>query len=74
MTIPVINTREGEVSIDIREMLDGTGLGIFRLLPAGIIQSRSAGDKRLKLNPGRDLLPERKRGQIVQRAVLALEK
>jgi tRNA G10 N-methylase Trm11 len=74
MTIPVINTREGEVSIDIREMLDGTGLGIFRLLPAGIIQSRSEGDKRLRLNPGRDLLPERKRGQIVQRAVLALEK
>jgi tRNA G10 N-methylase Trm11 len=74
MTIPVINTREGTVSIDIREMINGTGFGIFKLLPAGIIRSRSESDKRLKLNPGRDLLPERKRGQIVQRAVLALEK
>jgi tRNA G10 N-methylase Trm11 len=74
MTIPVVNTREGVVSIDIREMLKETGLGVFKLLPAGIIQSRSEGDKRLRLNPGRNLLPERKRGQIVQRAVLALEK
>jgi len=74
MTIPVIVTNEGTVSVDIREMIKGTGLGIFRLLPAGIIQSRSEGDKRLRINPGRDLLPERKRGQIIQRALLALEK
>jgi len=74
MTIPVIVTREGTVSVDIREMIKGTGLGIFRLLPAGIIQSRSESDERLRINPGRDLLPERKRGQIVQRAIIALEK
>jgi tRNA G10 N-methylase Trm11 len=74
MTIPVVVTKEGAVSVDIREMIKGTGLGIFRLLPAGIIQSRSEGDKRLRINPGRDLLPERKRGQIVQRALVALEK
>jgi tRNA G10 N-methylase Trm11 len=74
MTIPVIVTKEGTVSVNIREMIRGTGLGIFRLLPAGIIHSRSEGDKRLRINPGRDLLPERKRGQIVQRAVVALEK
>jgi len=74
MTIPVIVTKEGTVSVDIREMIKGTGLGIFRLLPAGIIQSRSESDKRLRINPGRDLLPERKRGQIVQRAIIALEK
>jgi tRNA G10 N-methylase Trm11 len=74
MTIPTIITREGTLSIDIREMMKETGLGVFRLLPAGIIQSRSEGDKRLRINPGRDLLPERKRGQIVQRALIALEK
>jgi tRNA G10 N-methylase Trm11 len=74
MTIPVIVTTDGTVSVDIREMTKGTGLGFFRLLPAGIIQSRSEGDKRLRINPDRDLLPERKRGQIVQRALVTMEK
>ncbi|MDH4215033.1 MAG: DNA methyltransferase [Candidatus Thorarchaeota archaeon] len=74
MTIPVIVTKDGPISVDIREMIKGTGLGFFKLLPAGIIKSRSEGDKRFRINPGRDILPERKRGQVVQRALIALEK
>ncbi len=74
MTIPVIVTEEGTTSIDVREMLKGTGFEAYKLLPAGMIQSRSEGDKRLRINPDRDLLPERKRGQFVQRALIALTK
>ncbi len=74
MTIPVIISNKGSLSVDIRQMIKGTGLGIYRLLPADMIKSRSDTDPRLKLTPERDVLPERKRGQIVQRAIVALEK
>lgn len=74
MTVPVINSQSGSLTIDIRQMIKGTGFGIYRLLPKDMIRSRSVGDSRLIITPEREQLPERKRGQIVQRAVIALEK
>jgi len=74
MTIPVIISNSGPLSIDVKQMVKGTGLGIYRLLPSDMIRSRSNTDQRLKIIPEREQLPERKRGQIVQRAIIALEK
>ncbi len=74
MTIPVIVTRAGPVTMDIREMTRGTGLGIYRMLPADMIKSISDSDERLQISPNRQVLPERKIGQIVQRQLIALEK
>ncbi|MGY5870696.1 MAG: methyltransferase domain-containing protein [Candidatus Thorarchaeota archaeon] len=74
MTIPVIVSRTGPVSMDIREMIEGTGLGVYRMLPADMIKSISDGDERLHITPDRQVLPERKMGQIVQRQLIVLEK
>lgn len=74
MTMPVIVSRAGPVSMDIREMIKGTGLGVYRMLPADMIKSISDSDERLRISPNREVLPERKMGQIVQRQLIALEK
>ncbi|TFG34983.1 methyltransferase domain-containing protein [Candidatus Thorarchaeota archaeon] len=74
MTIPVIISKTGPLNIDIRQMIKGTGLGIYRMLPSDMIRSMSSTDERLRISPEREQLPERKRGQVVQRAVVALEK
>ncbi len=74
MTIPVIISNTGPLSVDLHQMIKGTGLGIYKLLPADMIKSKSNTNPRLKLTPEREQLPERKRGQIVQRAIVALEK
>lgn len=74
MTIPVIITKRGGLSVDIRKMIHGTGLDIFNLIPAEMINTKNISDQRLKITPERIQLPERKRGQIVQRAIVVLEK
>jgi len=74
MTIPVIISKTGPVSMDIRELIKGTGLGIYRMLPADMIKSLSDSDERLRISPNREVLPERKMGQIVQRQLIAFEK
>jgi tRNA G10 N-methylase Trm11 len=74
MTIPVIVSKSGPVSMDIREMIEGTGLGVYRMLPADMIKSLSDSDERLYITPNREVLPERKMGQIVQRQLIVLEK
>jgi tRNA G10 N-methylase Trm11 len=74
LTIPVINTEEGPLSINFRELTTGTGLGLYRMLPAEVINSKSDKNPRLRIRPSRELIPERKRGQIVQRALIVLEK
>ncbi|MHA2395729.1 MAG: TRM11 family SAM-dependent methyltransferase, partial [Candidatus Thorarchaeota archaeon] len=45
-----------------------------RMLPSDSIKSRKNIDPRLKIRPSRELIPERKRGQVVQRALIVLEK
>ncbi len=74
MTMPVIVSKSGPVSMDIREMIEGTGLGVYRMLPADMIKSLSDSDERLYITPNREVLPERKMGQIVQRQLIVLEK
>ncbi len=74
MTIPVINTLSEPVSVKFSDLTRGTGLTIYRMLPSEAIKTPSDIDPRLKIRPSRELIPERKRGQSVQRAVIALEK
>lgn len=74
MTIPVIRTLSGDVSIDFDQMLKGTGLQYYRFLPERVIIGRPEMERSVRINPNRGALPERKRGQIVQRMVLMLGK
>ena len=74
MTIPVINTVSDPISVEFDELIDNTGLGLYRMLSAESIKTRKDIDTRLKIRPERELIPERKRGQIVQRAIIVLEK
>ena len=74
MTIPVINTDGEPISIKFRDLLNGTGLALYRMLPGDSIKSRRDVHPRLKIRPSRELIPERKRGQAVQRALIVLEK
>ncbi|MGY5859789.1 MAG: DNA methyltransferase, partial [Candidatus Thorarchaeota archaeon] len=69
MTMPVIVSKSGPVSMDIRDMIEGTGLGVYKMLPAEMIKSLSNDDERLYITPERSVLPERKMGQIVQRQI-----
>lgn len=74
MTIPVINTDEEPISIKFRDLIRGTGLALYRMLPGDSIKSRKDIHPRLRIRPSRELIPERKRGQVVQRALIVLEK
>lgn len=74
MTIPVINTQGEPLSVKFSELTKGTGLALYRMLPSEVIKTRRDIDPRLKIRPGRELIPERKRGQLVQRSVIVLEK
>ena len=74
MTIPVITTQGEPISVKFSELTKGTGLTLYRMLSSETIKTRSDIDPRLKIRPGRELIPERKKGQLVQRAVIVLEK
>ncbi|MFW9769777.1 MAG: TRM11 family SAM-dependent methyltransferase [Candidatus Thorarchaeota archaeon] len=74
MTIPVINTQGDPQSVKFSEMTIGTGLTLYRMLSSDSIKTPADINPRLKIRPGRELIPERKRGQAVQRAVIVLEK
>ena len=74
MTIPVINTADGQVSIEFNDLTKDTGLVLYSMLSAESIKAKENVDPRLKIRPNRELIPERKRGQVVQRAIIVLEK
>jgi tRNA G10 N-methylase Trm11 len=74
MTIPVIITEGQSSSIKFTDLTKGTGLALYRMLSSDSIMSRKNTDPRLKIRPERELIPERKRGQTVQRALIVLEK
>ncbi len=74
MTIPVIKTESGPISIKFNDLIRDTGLTLYRMLASNSIKSRKEIDPRLKIRPERELIPERKRGQLVQRAIIVLEK
>ncbi len=72
MTIPVINSKTGRVRIDLDLMLSETPFRIHKMLPGGVFKSDPNRNTPYMIRPNRDLLPERKWGQIVQRQVLTL--
>ncbi|MHA2385615.1 MAG: TRM11 family SAM-dependent methyltransferase [Candidatus Thorarchaeota archaeon] len=74
MTLPVVNTTENQVSIDLAPMMDGTGFVVFKLLPKDAFVDSAPQHQQLKIVPERSTLPERKRGQIVERNVVMLGK
>ncbi|MFX1482383.1 MAG: TRM11 family SAM-dependent methyltransferase [Promethearchaeota archaeon] len=74
MTIPVIKTQGESVSVKFNELTKGTGLTLYRMLSADSIKTRKNLNPRLRIRPDRELIPERKRGQVVQRAIIVLEK
>ncbi|MGY5875609.1 MAG: DNA methyltransferase [Candidatus Thorarchaeota archaeon] len=74
MTIPVINSDDGIVSIDLKQMTERTGFSVVNLLPRTAVSGTIATDKRLSIKRERPTIPERKRGQTVQRSVVMLER
>ncbi len=74
MTVPIVNTTGQPVTVDIMEMTEGTGLEPALLLPSGTVTRSAATDERLRIRPDRYSIPERKRGQVVQRAVVMLQR
>ncbi|MDF1538234.1 MAG: DNA methyltransferase [Candidatus Thorarchaeota archaeon] len=72
MTIPVILTHKGDISIDIKQMLKGTEFEVYKLLPHHVFSKIDMSKREIDINTNRTILPERKRGQIVQRAVVML--
>ncbi|MHA2069318.1 MAG: TRM11 family SAM-dependent methyltransferase [Candidatus Thorarchaeota archaeon] len=74
MTLPVVNTTEKQVSIDLAIMMEGTGFVVFKLLPKDAFAESAPKHRQLHVIPERSTLPERKRGQIVERNVVMLGK
>ena len=73
-TLPEIKSDEGRKGIRIEEVIKGTNFEVMPLLPKELIIHSAPIDKKLKLQPDRRILPERKRGQIVQRSIVVLSK
>lgn len=74
MTLPVVNTTGKQVSVDLSSMMEGTGFLVFKLLPKDAFLESAPKHKQLQMIPERSTLPERKRGQIVERNVVMLGK
>ncbi|MHA2433905.1 MAG: TRM11 family SAM-dependent methyltransferase [Candidatus Thorarchaeota archaeon] len=74
MTLPVVNTTEDQVSVDLASMMRGTGFVVFKLLPRDAFVESTPKHQQLQVIPERSTLPERKRGQIVERNVVMLGK
>ncbi|MCF2135987.1 MAG: methyltransferase domain-containing protein [Candidatus Thorarchaeota archaeon] len=72
MTLPVINSTDGSIRMDTRPLLKGTGLVIYRFFPKDVIRPVLNKSKDLALRPGRERIPERKRGQVVQRDIIVV--
>ena len=72
MTVPVINSTGGPVSIDLEVMIEGTGFTLCRFLPKDKLSEDQTANPRSRIRPDRERLPERKMGQIVQREVVML--
>lgn len=74
MTLPVVNTTKKQVNVDLKPMLEGTGFEVFKLLPNEAFINVETRHRQLEIAPERSTLPERKRGQIVERNVVMLGK
>lgn len=74
MTLPVVNTTKKQVNVDLKPMLEGTGFQVFKLLPKDAFTDIEIRHRQLEIAPERSTLPERKRGQIVERNIVMLGK
>ncbi|MFW9845281.1 MAG: hypothetical protein ACFFD6_00920, partial [Candidatus Thorarchaeota archaeon] len=74
MTLPVVNTSKKQVNVELKPMLEGTGFEVFKLLPKEAFIDVETRHRQLEIAPERSTLPERKRGQIVERNVVMLGK
>jgi tRNA (guanine10-N2)-dimethyltransferase len=73
MTLPVINTTKGQVSVEFDQLIKGTNFELIRFLPRKSIRTQST-DKQIMIRPERRTIPERKMGQTVERTVVMLGK
>jgi len=74
MTLPVVNSKGGVVRIDLKNLLNNTGFDVIPFLPRDSITNRDLLDDESGLKTNRPRLPERKRGQIIQREVIMLSR
>ncbi len=72
MTLPVVVVGDKTVSVDVDSMLEGTPFITYRMLPKQALRPLLRKRGGLTIHPERTRLPERKRGQIVQREVVVL--
>jgi SAM-dependent methyltransferase len=74
MTLPVIDSRDGIVRVDIGYLLNKTDFTVVPLLLKGSIMNKALLDEKTGIKTNRPRLPERKRGQIMQREVVMLSR
>lgn len=73
MTLPVINSTEDTIHVNLDYLLKQTNLQVVHMLPDVAFRDEFVTDKRIRIIPNVDCLPERKQGQIVQREVIMLQ-
>ncbi|NWF95126.1 MAG: methyltransferase domain-containing protein [Candidatus Thorarchaeota archaeon] len=71
MTVPVVVSKQGPVLVNLDKMVENTAFTVHTLLPREVFPD-SVKNREVAIRPERTRLPERKRGQIVQREVLML--
>jgi predicted RNA methylase len=74
MSLPVMNSKDGIVRVNLEDLLNKTGFAVVPLLPRDSIMNDALLDEKGGIKTDRPRLPERKRGQIVQRELIMLSK
>ncbi len=72
MSLPVVNTQGGQILIDLDELTRETEFQVMKMLPKDAVESAQPRHKLLAILPNRATLPERKRGQVVERSLVML--
>ena len=74
MTLPAINSEQGLFRVDLAELLRGTPFTLMPFLPKDCVIDTVTKGEEPRLKTERTSLPERKRGQIVQRELVMLSR
>ncbi len=74
MTVPFVNTQQESVSVDLAQMVEGTGLHVVRMIPQECLVNSLHRGRPTQILSDRERIPERKRGQIVQREIIMLQR
>jgi tRNA G10 N-methylase Trm11 len=74
MTLPVINSKQGLFRVDLNELVRGTPFTFMPFLPKECVIDVEKRGEEPRLKTERTSLPERKRGQIVQRELVMLSR